>query len=279
VLLGHDCYSGKPCIDEHAWCDQSSPPTCSCMDSYYAHQGSCIPRSALSGNCQNVDGCVGDNVVCDNVTSLGVCICNTGYYAHQGLCYEKASLGGTCQNHDGCTGDGVVCSSLYNGTCVCNTAYNRYQEHCYHMPDAPKNLLVLNVTSRAFTIKLEKPNEVFGKLLGYVLKITLADSGRCVKEYIIRCTSGCDAILPNVCDLNVGSHSEPNTMTTIIIASVGCGTSIVIALTAAGTIIIIKRKRASKCKNDNVVDTTYMDLPNKSNANQYDTTLEVTSSH
>ncbi|KAL3881782.1 hypothetical protein ACJMK2_028175, partial [Sinanodonta woodiana] len=249
-----------------------------------------------------------------------------------------ADLGGTCQNHDGCTGDGVVCSSLNNGTCVCHSAYNRYQEQCYQMPDAPKNLLALNVTSRAFTIMLEKPIEVFGELLGYVLRITLANTGRCVKEYIIRCTSGCVALFPNqtslsiACpietqyqsvskedlvlakhnvnildpdtvywisvaavnqygkgyaadlnvttlhegDSNVGGGSEPNSMSTIIIASIACGTLIVIALTVAGTIIIIKRKRASQCSSDTVVDSTYMDLPCKTNEDHYDT-LNVTS--
>ncbi|KAL3881787.1 hypothetical protein ACJMK2_028180, partial [Sinanodonta woodiana] len=289
--------------------------------------------SVLGGNCQNTKGCIGDKVVCDNVTSMGDCMCNTSYYAHQGLCYEKAYLGGPCQNHDGCIGDGVVCSSVYNGTCVCNYTYNSYQEHCYHMPDAPKNLLVLNVTSRAFTILLERPNEVFGELLGYVLTITLANTGRCLKGYIIRYTPGSVAILPNQTslsiscsnitqyqsvseqdivvtkqnvntldpdtvywikvaavnqygigyaadlnvttlhdgDLNVGSHSEPKNMTTIIIASVGGGTLILIALTAAGTIIIIKRKRASQCSSDTVVDSTCMDLPVKTNEDQYDT--------
>ncbi|KAK3602963.1 hypothetical protein CHS0354_016770 [Potamilus streckersoni] len=77
-------------------------------------------------------------------------------------------------------------------------------------------------------------------------------------------------------EINVSSHSESNSMTTIIIVSIACSTLMVIALLAAGTVIIIKRKRASRCKSDTDAGSTYMDLPCKTDENHYDT-LAVTS--
>ncbi|KAL3881786.1 hypothetical protein ACJMK2_028179, partial [Sinanodonta woodiana] len=88
ISIGNACYKDDACIDEHARCIYSTnPASCRCMDGYYTHQGSCIPKSALGGTCLSTDHCISDHVICDNIAGLGVCVCSTGYYAHKGLCY------------------------------------------------------------------------------------------------------------------------------------------------------------------------------------------------
>ncbi|KAK3606710.1 hypothetical protein CHS0354_013871 [Potamilus streckersoni] len=86
---------------------------------------------------------------------------------------------------------------------------------CYtnsQMSEAPTNLQASEITSRSLTVNWSKPRDVFGELLGYVLKITKTENDLCVMEELSKCSSGCNLAFPFhvVVDCANGLNSSKN---------------------------------------------------------------------